>query len=83
MNPNGSVTLDQPPNNKLFDPSQLTHVSPVVQHRKAEQAAAAALLSLSSNGQPIFNITLGNEFANILHPAPAPVLAPLACNGSR
>ena len=79
MNPNGSVTLDQPPNNKLFDPSQLTRVSPVVQRRKAEQAAAAlSSSSSSSNGQPIFNITLGNEFANILHSAPAPVLAPLA-----
>ena len=77
MNPNGSVTLDQPPNNKLFDPFQLTHVSPVVQHQKAEQAAAVLLL-LSSNSQPIFNITLGNELANILHPAPALVLAPLA-----
>src|SRR5882762_4722006 len=81
MNPNGSVTLDQPPNNKLFDPSQLTRVSPVVQRQKAEQAAATAsslLLSLSLNGQPIFNITLGNDFANILRPPPAPalVLAP-------
>jgi hypothetical protein len=75
MNPNGSVTLDQPPNNKLFDPSQLTRVSPVVQCRKAEQAAATASSSSSSNGQPIFNITLGSEFANILRPAPAPILA--------
>ncbi|KIM88857.1 hypothetical protein PILCRDRAFT_3027 [Piloderma croceum F 1598] len=42
MNPNGSVTLHQPPNNKLFDPSQTTRISPVVQHRKAEQAAIAS-----------------------------------------
>jgi hypothetical protein len=73
MNPNGSVTLRQPPNNKLFDPSQITRISPVVQRRKAEQAAIA---SSSSAGPPIFNISLGNDFANLFRPAPPPAPAP-------
>jgi hypothetical protein len=78
MNPNGVVTLRQPPNNKLFDPSQTTRISPVVQRRKAEQAAIAS--STLSAGPPVFNISLGNDFANLFRPAPplAPAPAPLA-----
>jgi hypothetical protein len=78
MNPNGAVTLRQLPNNKLFDPSQTTHISPVVQCRKAEQAGIAS--STLSAGPPVFNISLGNDFAKIFHPAPplTPAPAPLA-----
>ena len=80
MNTNGAVTLRQPPNNKLFDPSQSTRISPVVQRRKAEQAAIAS--SALSAGPPVFNISLGNDFANLFRPAPplapAPAPAPLA-----
>ena len=74
MNPNGSVALHQPPNNKLFDLSQTTRISPVIQHQKAEQAAIAS--SSSPAGPPIFNISLRNDFANIFRPAPPLALAP-------
>ena len=79
MNPNGMVTLCQPPNNKLFDPSKSTRISSVVQCQKAEQSAIAS--SMLSAGPPVFNISLGNDFTNLFHhapllAAPAPVALP-------
>jgi hypothetical protein len=61
------TTIRKPPNHKLFDMNN-KEISPVLQRRMANQAQSKATPSA-----PVFNITLGNEFANILRP---PVAAP-------
>jgi hypothetical protein len=72
------VTLRKPPNNKLFDVNNNSRMSPVLQRRKADQENAAKAIA----APPVFNISLGNDFANILRPpaqllAPAPAPAPV------
>jgi hypothetical protein len=61
------VTLHAPPNNKLFDVKSRAHLSPVLQRHKEQQEAVAAI---TASGPSAFNILLGNEFANLFHPAP-------------
>jgi hypothetical protein len=78
LNPDGAVTLRKLPNNKLFDITSQLQMSPVLQRHKEQQNAAAA-----TGGPPVFNISLGNDFANLLQHRAAPVappapLAPLA-----
>jgi len=80
LNPSGSVTLQSPPNNKLFDVKSRARLSPILQRRKEQQDTVAAS---TTSGPPIFNISLGNKFANLLHPAtntnaPAPLHAILS-----
>jgi len=75
LNPSGAVTLRSPLNNKLFDVKSRARLSPVLQRRKEQQDAVAAG---TASGLPVFNISLGNEFANLLRPAtntyaPAPL----------
>ena len=71
MNPDGSVTEQQPPNNKLFDTTHITHMSPVIARRKADQAAQfAAVMASNPQGPPVFNISLGNDFASMFQPQP-------------
>jgi hypothetical protein len=72
LNLNGAVTLRKPPNNKLFDLSSKSRLSPVLQRRKEQQDATAAAAR-----PPIFNISLGNDFANILRPPPVANQLPL------
>lgn len=65
------ATLTKPPHHKLFDLTKKKQVSPVIQHHIANENVSKDGLSAAS----VFNITLGNDFMNALHP-PAPV-APL------
>jgi hypothetical protein len=65
------VTLHKPPNNKLFDNTSQSRMSPVLQRRKEQHHLAAATAS-----PPIFNISLGNDFANLLQRPAAPMAAP-------
>jgi len=59
------ATIQKPPNHKLFDMNN-KNISPVLQHRMANQAQSkAAPLA------PVFNISLGNDFVNILRPPTA------------
>jgi hypothetical protein len=71
LNPDGAVTLRKPPNNKLFDITSQSRMSPVLQRRKEQQNAAAA-----AGGPPVFNISLGNDFANLLQRPAAPMAPP-------
>ena len=76
MNLDGSMTKQQPPNNKLFDTTHITHMSPVIAHQKADQAAQfAAVMASNPQDPPVFNILLGNNFASMFQPQP-PALPP-------
>jgi hypothetical protein len=77
LNPNGAVTLQTPPNNKLFDIASIPRVSPLLQHRKAEQAIA----NNTPNQQPIINLSLSNELVNVFRPHAGPA-APLPASYS-
>ena len=61
------VTMQKPPNHKLFDMNN-KEILIVLQGHMANQAQSKATPSA-----PVFNITLGNVFVNILWP---PVTAP-------
>jgi hypothetical protein len=55
--------------------ASIRRVSPVLQRRKAEQQAANNVAPAAT--APVFNLSIGNEFANLLRrPAQAPPLAP-------
>jgi hypothetical protein len=62
----GVVTIEKPPHNKLFDLTQAAKMSPVLERRKANQAAAAASSSAPA-AAPIFNFSLGNDFTRKCH----------------
>ena len=67
------ATIRKPPNHKLFDVNN-KEISPVLQRCMANQAQSQA-----TPLAPVFNITLGNEFVNILRPpAAAPAMMPPA-----
>lgn len=66
----GVVTIEKPPHNKLFDLTQAAKMSPVLECRKANQATAS---SSTPAAAPVFNFSLGNDFAQIFHPNQAPV----------
>ena len=51
-------------------------MSPVIARRKADQAAQfAAVMASNPQGPPVFNISLGNDFASMFQPQP-PALPP-------
>jgi hypothetical protein len=69
------VTIKVPPNNKHFDIASVTRISPVLQHRKAEQEAANNRAPAVAPA-PVFNLSIGNEVANLLRPAQPLAIAP-------
>ncbi|KAF9232500.1 hypothetical protein BU15DRAFT_81189 [Melanogaster broomeanus] len=60
------ATLERPPNHRLFDMKR-TAISPVLQRRLDAQTKATA--SAAAPLAPVFNFSLGNEFANLFRPA--------------
>jgi hypothetical protein len=75
--PNGAVIIKVLPNNKHFDITSVSHISPVLQHCKAEQEAANNQAPAVAPA-PIFNLSIGNEFANLLCPVQPLAIAPAA-----
>jgi hypothetical protein len=64
-NISGLMTLNKPPNNKLFDPKSISHMLPVLQCQKEKMEATAASPTPMANPS-VFNITLGADFTNSL-----------------
>lgn len=62
------VTLEKPPNHKLFSTDN-TFLSPVLQRRKD----AAAKNSGSTAAPPVFNITIGKEITDLFRAGPSHV----------
>ena len=69
------ATIQKPPNHKLFDMNN-KNISPVLQRRMANRAQSKA-----APPAPVFHISLGNDFANILRPPPTAAAAQAIATG--
>jgi hypothetical protein len=60
------ASLEKPPNHRLFDAEHIA-MSPVLKRRLDAQKATA--VAAAPAAAPVFNFTIGNDLANLLHPA--------------
>jgi hypothetical protein len=67
------ATLSKPPNHKLFDHQPLP-VSPVLQCRLENARSVTANVPSA----PVFNISIGKDFVDLLRPPTVPQVAPAA-----
>lgn len=67
------ATLSKPPNHKLFD-NHPSPVSPVLQRRLENARTVAA----NAPSAPVFNISIGKDFVDLLRPPTVPQVAPMA-----